>query len=51
MDPFLGGFGGLGGVGSGGVGGFAQMGTSGSYFMMPAYDLLARMQDRGLKNR
>ena len=51
VDQFLGGFGGLGGVGSGGVGGFAQMGTSGSYFMMPAYDLLARMQDRGLKNR
>lgn len=51
VDPFLGGFGGLGGVGSGGVGGFAQMGTSGSYFMMPAYDLLARMQDRGIKNR
>ena len=51
VDPFLGGFGGIGGVGSGGVGGFAQMGTSGSYFMMPAYDLLARMQDRGIKNR
>jgi hypothetical protein len=51
VDPFLGGFGGLGGVGMGGVGGFAQMGTSGSYFMMPAYDLLARMQDRSVKNR
>lgn len=51
VDPFLGGFGGLGGVGFGGVGGFAQMGTSGSYFMMPAYDLLARMQDRSVKNR
>jgi hypothetical protein len=51
VDPFLGGFGGLGGVGFGGVGGFAQMGTSGSYFMMPAYDLLARMQDRSMKNR
>ena len=51
VDPFLGGFGGLGGVGSGGVGGFAQMGTSGSYFMLPAYDLLSRMQDRNIKNR
>ena len=51
VDPFLGGFGGLGGVGFGGVGGFAQMGTSGSYFMLPAYDLLARMQDRNIKNR
>ncbi len=51
VDPFLGGFGGLGGVGFGGVGGFAQVGTSGSYFMLPAYDLLLRMQDRNLKNR
>jgi hypothetical protein len=51
VDPFLGGFGGLGGVGFGGVGGFAQMGTSGSYFMLPAYDLLSRMQDRNIKNR
>jgi hypothetical protein len=51
VDPFLGGFGGLGGVGFGGVGGFAQVGTAGSYFMLPAYDLLLRMQDRSLKNR
>lgn len=51
VDPFLGGFGGLGGVGFGGVGGFAQVGSSGSYFMMPAFDLLLRMGDRNLKNR
>lgn len=51
VDPFLGGFGGLGGVGFGGVGGFAQIGTSGSYFMLPAFDLLLRMQDRSIKNR
>jgi hypothetical protein len=51
IDPFLGGFGGLGGVGFGGVGGFAQVGQSGSYFMLPAFDLLLRMQDRNLKNR
>ena len=51
VDPFLGGFGGLGGVGFGGVGGFAQVGQSGSFFMMPAYDLLLRMQDRNIKNR
>jgi hypothetical protein len=51
VDPFLGGFGGLGGVGFGGVGGFAQQGASGSYFMLPAYDLLLRMQDRNIKNR
>ena len=51
VDPFLGGFGGLGGVGFGGVGGFAQVGQSGSFFMLPAFDLLLRMQDRNLKNR
>lgn len=51
VDPFLGGFGGLGGVGFGGVGGFAQIGASGSYFLMPGFDLLMRMQDRNLKNR
>ena len=51
VDPFLGGFGGLGGVGFGGIGGFAQVGASGSYFMMPAFDLLLRMGDRNLKNR
>lgn len=51
IDPFVGGFGGLGGVGFGGAGGFAQMGNSGSFFMLPAFDLLMRMQDRNLKNR
>ena len=51
IDPFLGGFGGFGGVGMGGVGGFAQMGIVGSYYMMPAYDILLRMGDRNLKNR
>ena len=51
VDPFLGGFGGLGGVGFGGVGGFAQVGSSGSYFLLPAFDLLLRMQDRSIKNR
>ena len=51
VDPFLGGFGGIGGVGFGGIGGFAQIGSAGSYFMMPAYDLLLRMQDRSIKNR
>ena len=49
IDPFLGGFGGFGGVGMGGVGGFAQMGIVGSYYMMPAYDILLRMGDRNLK--
>ena len=49
IDPFLGGFGGLGGIA--GSGGFAQMANGGSYFMMPAFDLLLRMQDRNIKNR
>jgi len=51
VDPFLGGFGGFGGIGVGGAGGFAQMGIVGSYYMMPAYDILLRMGDRNLKNR
>jgi hypothetical protein len=51
VDPFIGGFGGLGGVGFGGFGGMAQMGNAGSYFMMPAFDMLLRMGDRSLKNR
>ena len=49
IDPFLGGFGGLGGIA--GSGGFAQLANGGSYFMMPAFDLLLRMQDRSIKNR
>ena len=51
IDPFLGGFGGIGGGGFGGVGGYGQIGSSGNYFMMPAFDLLLRMQDRNIKNR
>ncbi len=51
IDPFIGGFGGLGGVGFGGIGGYHQIGSAGSYFMMPAFDLLLRMQDRNIKNR
>lgn len=48
-NPFLGGFGGLGGFGD--TGGFAQAGGQGSYFLLPAFDLLMRMQDRSMKNR
>ena len=50
-DPFLGGFGGIGGSGFGGIGGFAQVGSAGSYFMLPANDILLRMEDRNIKNR
>tara|TARA_R110000744_G_scaffold40802_6_gene92568 strand:- start:1407 stop:2534 length:1128 start_codon:yes stop_codon:yes gene_type:complete len=49
IDPFLGGFGGMGG--GMGLGAGAQMGVQGSYFLMPAFDILLRMQDRNLKNR
>lgn len=48
-NPFLGGFGGLGGFGD--TGGFAQVGGQGSYFLLPAFDLLMRMGDRNMKNR
>jgi len=49
IDPFLGAFGGMGG--GMGMGGGAQVGIQGSYFLMPAFDVLLRMQDRNLKNR
>lgn len=45
------GFGGMGGPGMGGPGGFAQMGSTGSNFMMPGFDILLRMQDINLKRR
>ena len=51
FDPFMGGFGGFGGTGLGGPGGYAQFGGSGSYFMMPAFDVVLRMADRNLKQR
>jgi hypothetical protein len=49
FDPWT--FGGLGGGGMGGPGGFAQMGASGSYFMMPAFDMLLRMQEINIQRR
>ena len=42
-------FGGLGSMGGGG--GFAQMGATGSYFMMPAFDMLLRMQEINIQRR
>ena len=44
-------FGGMGGPGLGGVGGFAQLGNSGSYTMMPAFDMLLRMQETNIQRR
>jgi len=49
FDPWS--FGGLGGAGLGGGAGFAQMGMSGSYFMMPAFDMLLRMQEINIQRR
>jgi hypothetical protein len=51
FDPFMGGFGGFGGIGLGGGGGFSQMGTTGNYFVTPAFDILLRMQDINIKRR
>jgi hypothetical protein len=49
FDPWT--FGALGAGGLGGPGGFSQMGMSGSYFMMPAFDMLLRMQEINIQRR
>ena len=49
FDPWT--FGALGGVGLGGPGGYSQLGYSGSYFMMPAFDMLLRMQEINIQRR
>ena len=49
FDPWS--FGALGGYGMGGPAGFSQMGYSGSYFMMPAFDMLLRMQEINIQRR
>jgi hypothetical protein len=49
FDPWS--FGPLGGPGLGGPGGYSQMGASGSYFMMPAFDMLLRMQEINIQRR
>jgi hypothetical protein len=49
IDPFMG-VGGAFGGGFGGEGGLAQFGM-GSYYVMPAFDVLLRQSDRNLKNR
>jgi hypothetical protein len=51
FDPFMGGFGGFGGFGLGGGAGFSQMGTTGNYFVTPAFDILLRMSDISMKRR
>ena len=49
FDPWS--FGALGGGGLGGPAGYSQMGMSGSYFMMPAFDMLLRMQEINIQRR
>jgi hypothetical protein len=49
FDPWS--FGGIGGPGLGGPAGYSQMGYSGSYFMMPAFDMLLRMQEINIQRR
>lgn len=49
FDPWT--FGAMGGVGLGGPGGFTQMGYGGSYFMMPVFDMLLRMQEINIQRR
>ena len=49
FDPWT--FGALGGVGLGGPAGYSQFGYSGSYFMMPAFDMLLRMQEINIQRR
>lgn len=49
FDPWS--FGAMGGPGLGGPAGFSQMGYSGSYFMMPAFDMLLRMQEVNIQRR
>lgn len=49
FDPYS--FGGIGGGGLGGAAGYSQMGMSGSYFMMPVFDMLLRMQEINIQRR
>jgi len=49
FDPWS--FGALGGYGLGGPAGYSQMGYTGSYFMMPAFDMLLRMQEINIQRR
>jgi hypothetical protein len=49
FDPWS--FGVMGGPGLGGPGGYSQIGYSGSYFLMPAFDMLLRMQEINIQRR
>ena len=49
FDPWS--FGALGGYGLGGPAGYSQMGYTGSYFMMPAFDMMLRLQEINIQRR
>lgn len=49
FDPWS--FGALGGFGLGGPAGYSQMGYTGSYFMMPAFDMMLRLQQINVQKR
>jgi len=49
FDPWT--FGALGGAGLGGPAGYSQLGYSGSYFLMPAFVLMLRMQEINIQRR
>ncbi len=49
FDPWS--FGALGGYGIGGPAGYSQMGYTGSYVMMPAFDMMLRMQEINIQRR
>jgi len=49
FDPWA--FGALGGYGLSGPAGYSQMGFTGSYFMMPAFDMMLRLQEINIQRR
>lgn len=49
FDPWS--FGALGGYGMAGPAGYSQMGYTGSYFMMPAFDMMLRLQEINIQRR
>jgi hypothetical protein len=49
FDPWS--FGALGGYGLSGPAGYSQMGYTGSYFMMPAFDMMLRLQEINIQRR
>jgi hypothetical protein len=49
FDPWT--FGGIGSVGLGGPAGYTQLGNTGSYYMMPGFDMMLRLQQLNIQRR